>query len=233
MIQKTISVGKIFVTDSDFGHVGVGQADFPERFSKQFGFIPSPVVWMDQVHGRSIQWVQGMREHASLFPKTDGLMTQQRDVMLITKTADCVPILLWNDEKKIIAALHCGWRGFLADIIPAFAERCKERGFDPGEFSAFLGPHLRASSFEVKEDFLRLISPKHAHLVIKRDGKSFFDITSGVQEQLGGFGVSSIEDCGIDTFSDEDYFSFRRWTQSADSVRPKTYNTFANCIIIR
>lgn len=233
MIEHAFSFGSILITDAPFGHVGVGDSSFAERLEIRTGSRPEHIAWMDQVHSPTIQFVEAFSDTEVIIPKTDGMITNQPSVTLITKTADCVPILLWNEPERVIAALHCGWRGFLAGIIESFVTICEQRKFNPEDFSAFLGPHLRKENFEVKEDFLEQLKTEHEQLVIRSNGKSYFDMTRGVREQLTNGGVQSIEDCGIDTYSNEEYFSFRRWSQSPETTRPKSYNTFANCIIMR
>src|SRR5262245_20108610 len=140
MIKKDFQIGSLFITDSSFGHVGVGEPDFLERFSKSFGFKPEHVVWMDQVHSPNVEILQDIEDKTVILPETDGVMTKKRGVILITKTADCVPVLLWNDRDRMVAALHCGWRGFFSGILERFAHRCQEQQIPLEHFSAFLGP---------------------------------------------------------------------------------------------
>jgi len=232
MIHKNIGIGEIFITDASFGHVGVGQKGFAEHLNQVTGAAPDHIVWMDQIHSPTVEFVDQVNGAGMILQKTDGVMTNQSGALLITKTADCVPILLWNEREKTIAALHCGWRGFLAGIIGSFAKLCQQRGLRPEQFTAFLGPHLRVDNFEVQQDFLDALAAPHRHLLIQREGKSFFDITRGVFELLESTGIHSIEDCGIDTFSSPEYFSYRRWFQVPEGERPKNYNTFASCIIL-
>lgn len=233
MIQKSFGSIDIFITDSSFGHVGVGQEDFSERFEEAFGFSPEQIVWMDQVHSPTVQWVETLSEQRIILPKTDGVITDQSDVMLVTKTADCVPILLWNQGEGFIAAIHCGWKGFMAGVLESFAERCRDKRIPLENFSAFLGPHLRVEHFEVQQDFIDQVpEPKKVFLEL-RDGKTFYNLTKGVVSTLHSFGIQNIEDCGIDTYGNADCFSYRHWSQQPEVSRPKDYNTFASCIIMR
>jgi YfiH family protein len=231
MTEKNITIGQISITNSSFGHVGVGQPDFRQRFSESFGPEPKHIVWMDQVHSPTVRWVDTMKDDLIL-PKTDGVLTRQQDVLLITKTADCVPILLWNEKEKVIGALHCGWKGFFAGILESFAKTCHEHELALEDFYAFLGPHLRVQHFEVREDFLQQAPADKKVFVEHHKGKTFYNLTLGVKTFLNSLGLMKIEDHGIDTYSSPEFYSYRRWSQLPPDQKPDHYNTFANCIIL-
>ncbi|MDF2378927.1 MAG: polyphenol oxidase family protein [Candidatus Gracilibacteria bacterium] len=231
MIHKTFANGKIeiLVTDAEFGHVVPGDKNFHHRLLNR-DLASYPTVWMDQQHTALVAHA----DKEGILPATDGVYSRTTDLMLVTKTADCVPILLWNEKSSIIGALHCGWKGFTAGVIDSFKfvgvnyEDC-----DMSDFSAFLGPHLRAEHFEVQQDFIGQLSEKKQPYLIQRDGKTFFDITRGVTDELNNIGISKIEDCGIDTYRNPEYFSYRTWTQSTENDRKESYSTFANCIVMK
>lgn len=229
---KQLQIGKLFVTDSSFGHVVVGDPTFRKRFEEGFKSQPNHIVWMEQIHSPTVQFIEKGDEPDLVLSQTDGLMTREPNVMLITKTADCVPVLLWNKKDQVIAALHCGWKGFFAGILESFAELSRKRGFEPKHFSAFLGPHLRVEHFEVQQDFIDQIPEQKKRFLEVHDGKNFYNLTMGVKTVLNSFGISDIEDCGIDTFTSPEHFSYRRWVQLPESERPDHYDTFASGIIM-
>lgn len=233
MIRKDIGIGQIVITDAAFGHVGVGDETFLKRFESNFSLRPDHVVWMDQVHSPMVQWCHGIMDGMTVFPKTDGLLTDQPGLMLITKTADCVPILLWNERDGMVAALHCGWKGFMSGILEGFAQQCRDKHIPLENFSAFLGPHLRGEHFEVRQDFIDQVPETKKTFLESREGKVFYNLTKGVQTVLHAFGIQHIEDSGIDTYGNAEYFSYRHWSQQPEMSRPKDYNTFASCIIMR
>src|SRR5690606_25489714 len=140
MIIKNFSFGNIFITDAAFGHIKIGDPRFEERFLEATSFKPSHIVWMDQVHGSTVQFLQDISDPSVVLAKTDGMLTRQRNVLLVTKTADCVPILLWNEKEKVIGVLHCGWKGFVTGILESFSDLCQKNQLALEDFSAFLGP---------------------------------------------------------------------------------------------
>ncbi len=188
-------------------------------------------IEMNQVHSTTIQAVSMPMRGSRIFPQTDGLITDQRNILLVTKTADCVPILLWNEkavptgrQEKVIAVLHCGWKGFFRGIIEAFGKKCQTLGYSADHFSAFLGPHLRKESFEVREDFFDHIPEGKKKYLLKLGSKYHYDLTLGVMEILNSFGIQNVEDCGIDTMTSQEYFSYR--------AMGKDCSRFTSCIIM-
>lgn len=232
MLEKDFGFAKIVVTDSQFGPVQPGDTSFPSRFEKHFGYEPESIVWMNQVHSPHVLDVEDQDDRMLVLPETDGVLTNKKGQMLITKTADCVPILLWSQEEGYIAALHAGWRGFLAGIIEHFVQVCQKRKLDLGSFSAFLGPHLRVENFEVRQDFIDQLPEEKKSFLKELNGSIFFDITEAVLAELQHFGIKDVQDSGINTYNNADYFSYRSWTHLPEDQRPESYSTFANCILI-
>lgn len=214
MIQKDLSWCRYFITDQSFGPVTVSDSTFAERFEKTFHLRPARTIFQDQKHTNHIEWVS--LKSPDLFLETDGLITAEKNLLLMMKSADCVPILLWNELEKIVAVLHCGWKGFFKGIVEAF---CQRRDINPQHFSAFLGPHIRKASFTCQQDFLNQIPPDKKNFL----DHDHYDLSSGVKSVLEYHGVS-VSDSGIDTFTSTEYFSYRK-------MGPQ-YSTFASCIMI-
>lgn len=223
---------RYFVTDTPFGPVIVGDETFLERFQQSFECTPKHLAWMGQVHSPTIRIVEKLSSPSVIFPETDGLMTREKGVLLITKTADCVPILLWNKKEKIIAALHCGWRGFFRGILESFQKTCQDQGIRISNFSFFLGPHLRVEDFEVEQDFIDQIPADKKSFMILDNNKSHYNLTQGVIATLQSFGIADLHDSGISTYNSRDYFSYRAWMKMSKATRPETYSTFASAIMM-
>lgn len=222
---------RYIVTDNNFGPVIAGDETFLERFKKPFGFEPKRLAWMGQVHSSTIRIVEKLSAHSVIFPETDGLMTREKGVLLITKTADCVPILLWNEQEKIIVALHCGWKGFFRGILESFQKACQTEGVTIGNFSAFLGPHLRVEHFEVAQDFIDQIPNDKKQFLIEHKHQPHYNLTQGVITTLQSFGVRDLHDSGISTYNSADYFSYRKWFKEPEETGTPTYSTFASAIM--
>jgi len=118
-----------------------------------------------------------------------------------------------------MARIFCG-------ILERFAQRCHQEKIDLAGFSAFLGPHLRSNNFEVRKDFIDQIPASKKTFLQERNGTSYYDMTSGVVRTLESFGISTLEDCGIDTFNNPDYFSYRSWTKLPPTERSRPLQYF-------
>lgn len=229
MIHKDLGFAELIITDADFGPVVPGDETFADRL-KQNGIQSTPEVWMDQQHTPLLASV----ESEGILPATDGCFTTKNDLMLITKTADCVPIVLWNEKAHLVAVLHCGWKGFVADIIDSLAALSHDDHPAFGEdFKAYLGPHLRVENFEIQQDFIDALPDKYHYLVESHFGKHYFNLSKGVVNELQRMKITHVEDCGIDTYTNDEFFSYRKWCHTSEEDRPEKYPTFATAVVMK
>ena len=83
------------------------------------------------------------------FPRTDGVITNRKDVLLTTVHADCLPVWLYDEENQAIGLVHAGWRGTLAGIAPKAVKLMQEAyGSDPAKMKAAIGPGISMCCFE-------------------------------------------------------------------------------------
>lgn len=149
----------------------------------------------------------------------DALITREPDVCIAVTTADCVPLLLYAPEKKVIAAVHAGWRGTVLQIAAQTVAYMVERfDCDVRQLRAFIGPAIGLADYEVGDelvDAFRRIEPE-VERVIKEDpltGKPHVDLWEANRLQLlrSGLFAEHIEVSSLSTYSHpEDFFSARR-----------------------
>jgi polyphenol oxidase len=151
----------------------------------------------------------------------DGQITNKKNIALAVKTADCVPILLADEENSIIGALHSGWRGARNDII---AEGIKKmQGIGAQKINALIGPCIHQHSYEVDnsfyKDFLNETSDNKKYFICgKKDNYFMFDLPSYVKDKLEKAKIHKIFDINRNTYDDEaNFFSFRRYTHNPSS----------------
>lgn len=129
-----------------------------ELFSEAVGYNHKDTVFSDQVHETKIVRVthtdkgRGMKGEKGI-PATDGLVTDQPGIPLMTFYADCVPLLFYDPVKKVIAAAHSGWRGTVAGmgrIMVKFLE--EEMSCSKEDILAVIGPSICMDCYEVSED---------------------------------------------------------------------------------
>ncbi len=171
--------------------------------------IPKPLC-VHQVHGSAI--ICADQEYLSRergIPEADGLLTDVSNVPLGIRTADCLPVFLWDTRNNCIGIVHAGWRGTLENII------LKALGLMAGRWKSsledikvVLGPSIRSCCYEVGEKFQEYF-PKQ---VTSWQGRYYFDLAGENYNQLIDFGVKKINifDCQVCTCCDRNYFSHRR-----------------------
>lgn len=124
-------------------------------------------------------------------------------------TADCVPLLLWDDTGTYAALAHCGWRGVVKGLPQKTAQALRAKN-PQGRLNAWLGPHIQACCFEVQEDVAQQFP---SDCVIRKEGKIFVDLNVEIKRQLtqAGLNQADIQTPYYCTCGDKmNFFSWRR-----------------------
>ncbi len=172
------------------------------------------VARLNQVHGNVVH--AATRDTAALRPAGDGIVTAEPGVMLGIFTADCVPILMVDSKRRVVGALHAGWRGVIADIADAGVRAMVQLGARASDIRATMGPSIGQCCFEVDaelgERFGREIAGARNHTRAGRPGKAFIDLRAVVRDQLerAGLAASNIASVGPCTRCASDRFFSRR-----------------------
>ena len=146
---------------------------------------------------------------------TDALITNLSGVCIAVKTADCVPVLLFDPRRKVIAAIHAGWRGTVQKIVgETISQMIQEFGSVPEDLIAVIGPSISPEVYEVgAEVYSQFNAPFYNPTIPYQPNKRLLDLWKANQEQLldSGIPVNQIEVAQICTLSDpERFFSARR-----------------------
>ncbi len=113
------------------------------------------VHYLRQVHGTCVVQVGG-REPNPEPEAADALITAARSVLLVTRHADCPPVLLWDPETPAVGLVHAGRRGTLANVAAATLLAMEAAyGSRSHAMTASVGPGIRACCYEIKEDVLQ------------------------------------------------------------------------------
>ena len=169
--------------------------------------LPFPAQTMNQVHGVRIAEVTRVGEP----PEADALITRNRGVRLMIKTADCIPLVLADEEAGVVAAVHAGWRGLVADIVPLVFERLSAMGAAPERLKVGVGPSLGVEC-AIFSDPLSEIPEKYHWAARRNRGIDLIDLNAILRRQLeeGGVRGENIEWMEICTACDDKWFSWRR-----------------------
>lgn len=167
------------------------------------------IQWLEQVHGSDIVEVTAVNDH----PITaDASITREKNVALAIMTADCLPILLTDNEGKEVAAIHGGWRPLAGNIIAKTIHKMHSK---PTALIAWLGPCIGHSAFEiggeVKQAFVELNPMFHTAFLKQANGKYLADLQLIARLQLASLGVTAVaalEECTYQ--QTEKYYSYRK-----------------------
>ncbi|ALA57065.1 peptidoglycan editing factor PgeF [Nitrospira moscoviensis] len=148
----------------------------------------------------------------------DALVTDQSGVMVAVRTADCVPVLVHDPKRRVVAAIHAGWRGAVAGIVPKTIGLMQSRfGSDPGQLRVSIGPSAGVCCYEVDEPVLdRLREALHGWEQVvqdRRGGRAHLNLKQVIRKQARESGareehVTAVNLCTI--CHDDLFFSYRR-----------------------
>jgi len=182
--------------------------------AEALGVSPDRVFRVSQVHGSDVVVVRGA-EQAAPAAKTpgDAVISALSDSACGVITADCVPVLVASRTTPHVAAIHSGWRGCVAGVIPRAIEVMQRLGAK--DLVAAIGPHISLEAFEVSDEVALELAPLAPGLeVVRRTGpRPHVDLRAIARAQLlaSGLAPSGIDDVHGCTFLDrERFFSFRR-----------------------
>lgn len=172
--------------------------------------------WLElkQIHSARVveceEWREGL--------EADALVTAAPGVRIAVKSADCLPILLVDPEKRAVAAIHAGWRGCVAGVASRAVEKMRQMpGSRPEDLLAAFGPSIRACCFEVGPE----VAQQFAHLFPERkdmDRRTHVDLPEASLRQLvaAGLRVQRISSeapctvCGGGLAQPHEFHSWRR-----------------------
>lgn len=165
-----------------------------------------------QTHSDRVAVVRGIVQDQEL-DGYDALITDQPRVALLIQQADCQAVLLYDPHKRVIANIHCGWRGSVANIIGITVQRMIDSfGSNPALVSAAISPALGPCCAEFINYQQEL--PEHFHSFERQTNHFDFPAISAMQLQEAGLEPEQIEIAGTCTRCNHDWFSFRRSGQT-------------------
>jgi hypothetical protein len=171
--------------------------------------LPTEPFWLNQQHTNiAIRFKQTTN---LVDPIADAAFATAPNLVCVTMTADCVPILVCDRVGTIVAAIHAGWKGIAAGIIEA---TIKAMNVDGAKLLAWLGPAIGANSFETGEDMREIFikhDPKSQKAFVAYKDRFLANIYLLASERLNNTGITAIFGGEYCTFTQKElFFSFRR-----------------------
>jgi len=173
-----------------------------------FHLSASQLMIPRQTHSCNVAWVDGPDEVAD----TDAVITAVPGLCVAVKTADCIPVLLYDEAQHLVAAVHAGWRGTVGKIVEKTIQEMGSKGVD---LHAVIGPGISLDAFEVGdevyEQFLQAGFPMDH--IAKKYAKWHLDLWEANRWILEKNGVSRIHIAEVCTFQNlSQYYSARQET---------------------
>ncbi len=182
-----------------------------EKYFSKINIDYKRVVSTDIIHQNNIEAVTE-KDKRKVIKKTDGIVTDNNNLILTTTVSDCLPIYFYDKEHCFVGIMHAGWRNIIENVGQSIIKKTDECFiFNPQNFTVFIGPHIKQCHFEVKEDVKDIFS-QYSKFIKNKNGSFFISLAEIAKEQFLKSGVreSNInisKDC---TFCSKNYFSFRR-----------------------
>ena len=137
------------------------------------------------------------------------MITEQEKLPIAVLTADCVPILLYDNKRNMIAAIHAGWRGAFKGIINKVVSFMLKKGCNRSSITAAIGPCISSNNYEVKKDFIKKFIKKNKKNTIffkKIKNKSYYSLNKYIYFQLKSLNIKKIDIINRDTFNVKNKF---------------------------
>ncbi len=173
-------------------------------------------VAVRQVHGASVWQPPVTPMRFDDCPQADALVTDQAIHMLTIRTADCVPVLLASPDGRCVGAVHAGWRGVVANVVPtAVVKLSQVADISPRDLTAAIGPAISLQHFEIGPEVVEAFENAQLAGCVTTDGfpKPHIDLQRAVRTQLLNMDLDDtrIDGNALCTFEMEDeFFSYRR-----------------------
>lgn len=200
---------------------GLGSNDDPanvlenrRRMAEQMGVVPENLISVHQVHSPDAVVATGPWPDDTR-PRADAIVTRTEGIAIGVTAADCGPILFADAGARVIGAAHAGWKGALTGVLESTIEAMEKLGADRSGIVAAIGPLIRQHSYEVGGEFVERFldadgENKSFFIPSVRTGHAMFDLAGFIRMRLENAGVLMIDDIGVDTYSDERFYSYRR-----------------------
>ena len=184
------------------------------RMAEQLGVAPEHFLNAHQIHSPDAivatgPWNSGPR------PKADAIVTRTEGLAIGITAADCGPVLFVDPSARVIGAAHAGWKGALTGVLESTIAAMEQLGAERAGIVAAIGPLIRQHSYEVGAEFVERFTVTDADnarffIASSRQNHAMFDLAGFIRMRLENAGVLMIDDVGIDTYSDERFYSYRR-----------------------
>ena len=200
---------------------GIGSKDKKKYIKKNLEIVKNQIYkksknifLVKQCHSNKFIYLGKNTKIKSRSIEADAIITEKKRFPIAVLTADCVPILVHDKKREMIAAIHAGWKGAYKGIIKKVIDFMLQKGCKIKNITAAIGPSIAQKNYEVKKDFMRKFIKKHKKNKIYfyiKNNLIYFNLSNYVRSQLKFYKIRNIDMINIDTFDKKNnFFSSRR-----------------------
>jgi polyphenol oxidase len=200
---------------------GLGSSDVKKNIIKNLKIVSNKIknksqkiVLLNQIHSNKFHFINKNSKNSDNKLTGDALITNKRNTPIAVLTADCAPILMHDENKNIIAAIHAGWKGAYKGIIGKVVKFMIKKGCSPKNITAVIGPCISVNNYEVKQDFIKKFIQKDKKNKVffnKIKGKDYFNLNRYIYSQIKRLKIKKIDIIKKDTFiAKNNFYSARR-----------------------
>lgn len=198
--------------------------------------LPYPVVQAHQIHTDRIALITDPNTTRDQLEGIDAMITRLPNCAIGARTADCVPILLYDPEQRAVAAIHSGWRGTVLLISQQTIKRMQsEFGTRPEYLRAIIGPSIGVDAFQVGEEVVKAFDEagfpmdeiyeyRGEHIAGDLHTGHHIDLWKANKVLLteAGIRAENIQIAGICSYTQHDRFNSARWDKNNKTQRTIT-----------
>ena len=199
---------------------GSGSKDLSSNVKKNLQIVKKKInksvkdiFLLHQIHSNKFVYIDD-KYNLKTKPKADAIITNQRNLPIAVLTADCVPLLIYDQDINMISVIHAGWKGAYKGIVKNVIKFMFKQGCKSKTITAVIGPCISIKNYEVKKDFIdKFIKKNKKNNVFfkKIKNRTFFSLNGYIYSQLKSLNVKNIEIINKDTFDiKNNFFSARR-----------------------
>jgi YfiH family protein len=200
---------------------GIGSSDNKKKILKNLETVSNKIkakskkiILLNQVHSNKFQYISKNSKINNNKFVGDALITNKRNLPIAVLTADCAPVLIHDNDKGMIAAIHAGWKGAYKDIVKKVVKFMIKKGCSPKNITAAIGPCILSNNYEVGKDFIKKFIKKDKKNIVffkKIKNKDYFSLNKYIHFQLKSLNIEKIDIINKDTFNiKNNFFSARR-----------------------
>ena len=199
---------------------GSGSKDLSSNVKKNLQIVKKKInksvkdiFLLHQIHSNKFVYIDD-KYNLKTKPRADAIITNQRNLPIAVLTADCVPVLIYDQDINMISVIHAGWKGAYKGIVKNVIKFMFKQGCKSKTITAVIGPCISIKNYEVKKDFIdKFIKKNKKNNVFfkKIKNRTFFSLNGYIYSQLKSLNVKNIEIINKDTFDiKNNFFSARR-----------------------